>query len=142
MNTFPLARSVRLAIAGFAAITLAACVMPPPNGTYAEGGYYPDNRYDAPQEPEYLEIDGCWQFRDSKGRVRTNRIERLNPDSMLASPVGRGGRKAQYRKVRLGLYRDMDGSGTYEFTSRDRAIWRSNTQRPQVLELRRIGYRC
>lgn len=135
--TFLVQHTLLPAVATASMLALSACV-PPPQGGYPQGGYpqggYPQGGYPPPVQQAGFDPTGNWCFTDAEGRRNQNYIEGYQ-GGLIASPVGRGGRSAQYAEVGRQLYQDMDGTGTYEFIDRNRGVWRSNRNPPKVYTL-------
>lgn len=107
-----------------------------------QGGGYGQGRGNGQQQQQQATVfvDGCWTFTDNKGRRLTNRMERLDDNTILVSRVG-SNRPRQYNRLQYGLYQDADGSGTYQITN-SLAVWRSNNSKNQTFRLTYRGNNC
>ena len=74
----------------------------------------------APQAVASFDPTGNWCFEDGSQR---NYIS--NAGGAITVTPSRG-RTATFMQISDRLYRDQDGTSTYEFVSRDTAVWRSN----------------
>jgi len=101
----------------------SACMGPPMSGPgMVQSG-------PAPQVAASFDPTGNWCFEDGSQR---NYIS--NAGGALTVTPSRG-RAATYMQIGERLYRDADGTGTYEFVSPDTAVWRSNTRSGKMIYL-------
>ena len=109
-------------------------------GGYGQGGGQGRGNGQQQQQQATVYVDGCWTFTDNKGRRLTNRMERLDDNTILVTRVG-SNRPRQYNRLQYGLYQDADGSGTYQITN-SLAVWRSNNSKNQTFRLTYRGNSC
>lgn len=113
--------TMKAGMAAICAIVAQGCTMPG-GAPYTPSASSPGYAYDSQSE-----VAGNWCFQDGS---QTNRIVD-HGDTLTITPSR--GRAATYQKLGPGLYKDMDGSGTYQFESPYRAVWRANDRGGRVI---------
>lgn len=111
--------------ASAALLGTSACIGP------AMPGAGPRQSAPAPQAAASFDPTGNWCFEDGS---QTNYVSNAG-GALTVTPMRGRGRSATYVQVGDRLYRDSDGTATYEFVSSDTAVWRANNNSKGLIYL-------